>query len=64
MRTAAGLASVPGSVGQYFWGGIAGTTFWVDPHERMIAVLLIQAPGRREYYQQLFRGLVHAAFDD
>jgi CubicO group peptidase (beta-lactamase class C family) len=64
VRLHAGIAPVPGSVGQYFWGGLAGTTFWVDPAERMFALLLIQAPGQRDYYRTLFRDLVYSAFDD
>jgi CubicO group peptidase (beta-lactamase class C family) len=64
VRTHAGLAPVPGSVGQYFWGGIAGTTFWVDPEEGLIAMLLAQAPGQRDHLRALFRALVYAAFDD
>ena len=35
---------MPGSIGQYFWGGLAGTTFWVDPAEQLFALLLIQPP--------------------
>ena len=31
-----------GSVGAYYWDGIYGTTFWVDPHEDMIGVQLEQ----------------------
>jgi CubicO group peptidase (beta-lactamase class C family) len=64
VRLQAGIASVPGSVGQYFWGGLAGTTFWVDPKEQLFAVLLIQAPGQRDYFRTLFRDLVYSAFDD
>jgi CubicO group peptidase (beta-lactamase class C family) len=64
VRLHAGIAAVPGSVGQYFWGGLAGTTFWVDPAEQMFALLLIQAPGQRDYYRMLFRDLVYSAFDD
>lgn len=30
------------SKGEYNWGGAAGTTFWVDPHEQLIGVLMIQ----------------------
>jgi len=63
VRRQAGVAQ-PGSVGQYSWGGLAGTTFWVDPAEQLFALLLIQAPGQREYYATLFRSLVYAAFDD
>jgi len=64
VRTAPGMAPFPGSVGNYFWGGAAGTTFWVDPQERLFAVLMIQAPMQREYYRVLFRDLVYAAVTD
>ncbi len=64
VRLQAGIAQVPGSIGQYFWGGLAGTTFWVDPAERLFAILQIQAPGQREYYRMLFRDMVYAAFAD
>ena len=63
IRTQRGLASGPGSVGQYFWGGIAGTTFFVDPAEGLFAISLIQAPSQREHYRMLFRNLVYAALD-
>ncbi len=64
VRTHAGLAPFPGSVGTYYWGGAAGTTFWVDPVERLTAVLMIQAPAQREHYRVLFRDLVYAALTD
>ena len=61
VRTHLGLSPVPGSVGLYYWGGIAGTTFFVDPVLDMYAMLLIQAPNQRDYYRPLFRNLVYAA---
>ncbi len=61
VRTATGISTVPGSAGLYFWGGIAGTTFFVDPALDMFAVLMIQAPNQRDYYRPLFRSLVYAA---
>jgi CubicO group peptidase (beta-lactamase class C family) len=64
IRLQPGIAHVPGSVGQYFWGGLAGTTFWVDPAEQLFAIMMIQAPGQRDYFRTLFRDLVYAAFDD
>ena len=64
VRTQPGLAPFPGSVGTYFWGGAAGTTFWVDPAERLYAVLMIQAPVQREHYRVLFRDMVYAAVAD
>jgi CubicO group peptidase (beta-lactamase class C family) len=64
VRLHPGIAHTPGSIGLYFWGGLAGTTFWVDPAEQLFALMLIQAPGRRDYYRTLFRDLVYAAIDD
>ena len=61
VRTHLGLAPVPGSVGLYYWGGIAGTTFFVDPALDMYAMLMVQAPNQRDYYRPLFRDLVYAA---
>jgi CubicO group peptidase (beta-lactamase class C family) len=64
VRTSAGMAPFPGSVGNYYWSGAAGTSFWVDPAERLFAVLMIQAPVQREHYRLLFRDLVYAAIAD
>ena len=63
VRTATGMASVPGSEGLFYWGGIAGTTFWIDPQEDLFAMMMIQAPGQRDYYRMLFRTLVYAAVE-
>jgi CubicO group peptidase (beta-lactamase class C family) len=63
VRTAPGIAGVSGSVGEYRWGGAAGTAFWVDPKEDMISVLMTQgAPGpARGYTSALFRQMVRQA---
>jgi CubicO group peptidase (beta-lactamase class C family) len=61
VRVMAGAAPVPGSVGDFYWGGLGGTYFWVDPKERLIAILMLQAPNQREYYRMLFRDMVYAA---
>jgi len=61
VRREVGLAPTPGTPGEFFWGGIAGTAFWIAPKEELIAMMMIQAPGQRDYYRQLFRNLVHAA---
>ena len=62
-RGHAGLAPQPGSVGQYYWSGIGGTSFFVDPQEDMFAMLLTQAPNQRIFFRNLFRHLVYAALD-
>jgi CubicO group peptidase (beta-lactamase class C family) len=64
VRTQPGMAPFPGSVGNYYWSGAAGTSFWVDPAERLYAVLMIQAPVQREHYRVLFRDMVYAAVAD
>lgn len=64
VRTAEGLAPFAGSVGSYYWGGLAGTTFFVDPGEDLFAILMLQAPNQREHYRELFRALVYAALVD
>jgi CubicO group peptidase (beta-lactamase class C family) len=64
VRLADGLSPTPGSAGQYYWGGAAGTAFWVDPREQLIAVLMTQGPNQREYNRALFRGLAYGAFAD
>jgi CubicO group peptidase (beta-lactamase class C family) len=64
VRTHAGLADVPGSVGTYHWNGIGGTFFFVDPTEALVGILLTQAPGRREPNRLMFRNLVYAALRD
>jgi CubicO group peptidase (beta-lactamase class C family) len=64
VRKHLGVAPVPGSVGTYFWGGLAGTTFFVDPALDLFAILMLQAPNQREYYRMLFRDMVYAAVMD
>jgi CubicO group peptidase (beta-lactamase class C family) len=61
VRTATGLAPTAGSVGEYFWGGVAGTAFWLSPRDELFAILMVQAPEYREYFRMLFRNLVNAA---
>ena len=61
VRKAQGLSPVPGSVGEFFWGGATGTYFWIDPQEQLIVVLMLQAPDMRLAYRYLSRRLVYAA---
>src|SRR5579863_304524 len=44
VRVDAGRNPLPGSVGDFSWGGILGTLFWVDPKEKLVAVQMVQAP--------------------
>jgi CubicO group peptidase (beta-lactamase class C family) len=61
VRTDLGQAPTAGSVGEFFWGGMMGTAFWVSPRDSLFAVLMVQTPENREYFRVLFRNLVSAA---
>ena len=61
VRTATGMATRPGSAGQYSWSGLGGTFFFVDPAEDLFAILLTQAPGQLRTLCELYPALVYAA---
>jgi CubicO group peptidase (beta-lactamase class C family) len=58
-------AQIPGTPGEYAWGGAASTAFWIDPAEDLIAIFMTQFmpssfyPLRRE-----LRVLTYAALID
>ena len=59
-------AALPGSVGEYFWGGAASTYFFVDPKEDMAVVFMTQvlgAPDRVRLRRDL-RTLVYSAMTE
>jgi CubicO group peptidase (beta-lactamase class C family) len=63
VRTQGGIAPFAGSVGQFFWSGMGGTFFWIDPVEDLFAVFMSQGPGQRMYTRTLTRNLVYAAVE-
>ena len=63
VRTHQGMAPFAGTLGQFFWSGMAGTFFWIDPKEELFAVFMSQGPGQREYFRSLVRSLVYAAVE-
>jgi CubicO group peptidase (beta-lactamase class C family) len=54
---------IPGSAGEYAWGGAASTAFWIDPAEELIAVFMTQLlpsssyPVRRELRTMVYAGI-------
>ena len=55
--------AAPGSVGEYSWGGAAGTIFWIDPKEDLIAVAMIQLMSspydlRREMKSLIYQSII------
>jgi CubicO group peptidase (beta-lactamase class C family) len=61
VRTDPGKAPTAGSVGEFFWGGMMGTAFWVSPRDSLFAIIMVQTPEHRAYFRELFRNLVSAA---
>ena len=60
-----GRSGLNGSVGEYNWGGIAGTKFWIDPKEELIGLYLIQVrPPRNPDAGNLFKQLVYQTIAD
>jgi CubicO group peptidase (beta-lactamase class C family) len=46
VTTDVGATQTLGSNGMYGWSGIYGTVFWVDPKERLVAIMMVQRyPG-------------------
>jgi CubicO group peptidase (beta-lactamase class C family) len=63
VRTHQGMAPFAGSLGEFFWSGMAGTYFWIDPTEDLFAVFMMQGPGQRQHFRYLLRSLVYAAVE-
>jgi CubicO group peptidase (beta-lactamase class C family) len=65
VRQEKGRSTVPGSIGDYFWGGATGPFFWVDPQEKLVAVMMLQESNmqRRTHYRSLMRNLVYQAME-
>ncbi len=58
-------AKVPGSVGEFGWGGAASTFFWVDPVEDITCVFMTQLlPSSTHPIRSQLKQLVHQALVD
>jgi CubicO group peptidase (beta-lactamase class C family) len=56
---------IPGSAGDFFWGGAASTFFWVDPREDLIVLFLTQLlPSSAHPVRRQLRTLVYSAITE
>ena len=57
---------LPGSLGQYFWGGAAATAFWIDPKEELTVVFMTPVIGSaaRLTLRRDMRTLVYSAMTE
>jgi CubicO group peptidase (beta-lactamase class C family) len=57
---------LPGTLGEYFWGGAASTAFWIDPKEDLAVVFMTQVLGSdaRLTLRRDLRTLVYSAMTE
>jgi CubicO group peptidase (beta-lactamase class C family) len=56
---------IPGSAGEYAWGGVASTAFWIDPAEELITIFMTQLMPSSAYpIRRELRTMVYAAITE
>jgi CubicO group peptidase (beta-lactamase class C family) len=57
---------LPGTLGEFFWGGAAATAFWIDPREQLAVVFMTQVIGSdtRLTLRRDLRTLVYSAMTE
>jgi CubicO group peptidase (beta-lactamase class C family) len=56
---------IPGSPGEYNWGGAATTSFWIDPAEELITIFMTQVMPSSAYpLRRELRTLVYSAITE
>jgi len=64
VRKERGLAAINGNIGDFTWNGAYGTTFWADPKEKLVVVVMAATPGEiRKEYREKLSGLIYGALD-
>lgn len=61
VRLDEGMGWAPGSRGDAMWAGAWGTSFWIDPKERLVGILMAQGPSNRIHTRMLYKNLVYGA---
>ena len=55
---------LPGTLGEFFWGGAASTAFWIDPKEELAVVFMTQVHGQRRAADPAARSAHAGLFGD
>jgi CubicO group peptidase (beta-lactamase class C family) len=61
VRLHEGVSWVPGSTGDAMWAGAGGTSFTIDPKEKIVGVFMAAAPTSRLHTRFLFKNLLYGA---
>ena len=59
-----GQAKLGVTKGSFAWGGYFGTTYWVDPKEKIVAIFFTQQSPLRSDIHDKFRAAVYQALND
>ena len=59
VRLDEGMGWAPGSKGDAMWAGAWGTSFWIDPKEKLVGILMAQGPSTRVQTRMLYKNLVY-----
>ncbi|WP_136443180.1 serine hydrolase domain-containing protein [Pacificoceanicola onchidii] len=54
------VEETPGGVGEFFWPGVSGCNFWVDPENDLIVVFLTHAPDYRTEHRVGLKRAIYA----
>ena len=58
-----GMGWTQGSTGDAMWAGAWGTSFWIDPKEKLVGILMAQSPSNRIHTRMLYKNLVYGALN-
>ncbi len=61
VRLDEGMGWAPGSKGDAMWAGAWGTSFWIDPKEKLVGIFMAQGPSTRVQTRMLYKNLVYGA---
>ena len=61
VRLDEGMGWAPGSKGDAMWAGAWGTSFWIDPKEKLVGIFMAQGPSTRVQTRMLYKSLVYGA---
>lgn len=59
------LTQTAGSVGEFMWGGLASTLFWIDPAEALVVIFMTQlVPSGTFNFRAQLHALIYGAIND
>ncbi|HEY0055689.1 MAG TPA: serine hydrolase domain-containing protein [Pedobacter sp.] len=64
ITTQKGMANLGITEGSFAWGGYFSTTYWVDPKEKIVALIYTQQSPMRSDMQNKFKALVYQSLND